>query len=148
MNVTSHTQPFYGPFSGSTWVSRCQKKSSSGLYGARGDIRGRHTDNLAGCTPTGLVSDQPPPSPFLCQMSILLQPSHFILVWDRHQICWLAQPVAWFNECCINVTQNTRLVTVTMLDSTNNGQCKQNQQMHNTQAHRLNSRNKSQNKYQ
>jgi len=46
----THTliQPFYGPFSGSTRVNQCQKKSSSGLYGARGDIRGRHTDNPAG----------------------------------------------------------------------------------------------------
>jgi len=35
-------------FSGTTRVSRCQKKSSSGLCGARGDIRGRHTDNPAG----------------------------------------------------------------------------------------------------
>jgi len=29
-------QPFYGPFSGTTRVSRCQK-SNSGLYGARED---------------------------------------------------------------------------------------------------------------
>jgi len=29
-------QPFYGPFSGTTRVSRCQKRTS-GLYGARGD---------------------------------------------------------------------------------------------------------------
>jgi len=27
-------QPFYGPFSGTTWVSRCQNRTS-GLYGAR-----------------------------------------------------------------------------------------------------------------
>ena len=44
----AHTQPFYGPFPGITRVSRCQKKSS-GLYSARDDIRGRHTDNPAGC---------------------------------------------------------------------------------------------------
>ena len=45
-----HTpQPFYGPFSGITQVSRCQKKASSGLYGAREYIRRRHTDNPAGC---------------------------------------------------------------------------------------------------
>jgi len=31
----THTQPFYGLFSGTTRVNRCQKKSSSGLYGAR-----------------------------------------------------------------------------------------------------------------
>ena len=29
-------------------VRQCQKISSPGLYGARGDIRGRHTDNPAG----------------------------------------------------------------------------------------------------
>jgi len=29
-------QPFYCPFSGTTWVSRCQKRTS-GLYGARED---------------------------------------------------------------------------------------------------------------
>jgi len=28
-------QPFYGPFSGTTQVSQCQKKASSGLFGAR-----------------------------------------------------------------------------------------------------------------
>jgi len=32
----SQPQPFYGPFSGTTWVSRCQKRTS-GLYGARED---------------------------------------------------------------------------------------------------------------
>ena len=32
----THTQPFYGPFSGTTRVSRCQKRTS-GLYGARED---------------------------------------------------------------------------------------------------------------
>jgi len=42
----THTQPFYGPFSGTTLVNRCQKKSS-GLFGAMGDIRGRHTDSPA-----------------------------------------------------------------------------------------------------
>jgi len=35
-------------FPGTTRVSRCQKKYYSGLFGARGDIRGRHTDNPAG----------------------------------------------------------------------------------------------------
>jgi len=29
-------------------------------------------------------------------MPFLTQPSQFILAWDRHQICWLAYPVAWF----------------------------------------------------
>ena len=33
---TQHTQAFYGPFSGTTQVSRCQKRTS-GLYSARED---------------------------------------------------------------------------------------------------------------
>ena len=76
----AHTQPFYGPISWTTRVSQCQKKSSSGLYGARIDIRGRHTDNPAGRhsirtiqQPTSLI-----PS-FLRQMPFLPQPSKFIL---------------------------------------------------------------------
>ena len=37
LNDHHHTpQLFYGPFSGTTWVSRCQKRTS-GLYGARED---------------------------------------------------------------------------------------------------------------
>jgi len=35
-DISTHTQPFYGPFSGTTRVSRCQKRTS-GLYGARED---------------------------------------------------------------------------------------------------------------
>jgi len=40
--TNTNTQPFYDPFSRTTWVSRWQKKASSGLYGARGNIRGRY----------------------------------------------------------------------------------------------------------
>ena len=40
----------YGPFSGTTQVSQCQKKKSySGLYGVWEDNKGRLTDNLAAC---------------------------------------------------------------------------------------------------
>jgi len=74
------------------------EKSSSGLYGARGDIRGRHTDNPAGCHsiwtsqwPTSLIPQ------FLRWMPFLSQPCQFILAWDRHQVCWIAYPVAWLN---------------------------------------------------
>ena len=35
-DTTTTSQPFYGPFSGTTRVSRCQKRTS-GLYGARED---------------------------------------------------------------------------------------------------------------
>jgi len=33
--------------------------------------------------------------------SLLAQPSQFILVWDRHEICRLAYPVAWLHTRCI-----------------------------------------------
>jgi len=35
-NTVQIPQPFYGPFSVTIWVSRCQKRTS-GLYGARED---------------------------------------------------------------------------------------------------------------
>jgi len=44
----THTQSFYGPFSRTTRVSQCQKKSSFGLYGAREDNRDRHSDHPVG----------------------------------------------------------------------------------------------------
>ena len=34
-------------------------------------------------------------------MPILTQPSQFILAWNRHQIWWLAYPVAWFTYLLI-----------------------------------------------
>jgi len=50
-----------------------------------------------GATPSGLISDPPPTSPpFLRRMPFLHKPFQFILDWDRHQICWLAYPVAWY----------------------------------------------------
>ena len=33
---------------------------------------------------------------FVRLMPFRPQPSHFILAWDRHQIWWLAYPLAWF----------------------------------------------------
>jgi len=81
-------------------VSRCQKKLASGLglCGGRKDNK-RQTDTPTirlGVTPSRLISNPPPSSlPFLCGMPFLPQPSQFILVWDRQQICWLAYTVAW-----------------------------------------------------
>ena len=77
-----HSQNTYNclwPFSGTTRVSRCQKKSSSGLYGAREDNRGRHTHNLAGRH--SIRTNQWPTSTStqcLCRMPFLPQPSQFI----------------------------------------------------------------------
>jgi len=68
------------------------------FYGARNNNRGRHTDHLDGRH--SIRTNRQPTSnipPFLCRMPFLLQPSYFTLAWDRHQICWLACPVAWFS---------------------------------------------------
>ena len=96
---------------------------SSGFCGAGEDNRGRLTDNLAGRhsiwttgAPTSTIStifmpdaltglgglfigtihicDDRRPYCQLLTVALLLQPSQFILVWDRHQICWVAtQPI-------------------------------------------------------
>jgi len=58
-------QPFYGPFSGTTQVSRCQKITSD-LYGAR-EVTEADTPTIQlGATPSGLSSahlHQPPHHP-------------------------------------------------------------------------------------
>jgi len=56
----THTQPFYGPFSGTTWVSRRQKKKFLLDFMVQGEIS--PTIRL-GATPSGLISNQPPLSP-------------------------------------------------------------------------------------
>ena len=62
-NTTTTTpQLFYGPFSRTTQVSWCQKKTS-GLYGAREIYRGRHTDHPAGRHSIQTNQCPPPPSP-------------------------------------------------------------------------------------
>ena len=71
------------------------------LYGAREDNRGRHNDHLA--DRHSIWINERPNSiipPFVRQMPFLPQPSHFILAWDRHQICWPAYSVAWFSATC------------------------------------------------
>jgi len=56
------TQPFYNPFSGTTRVIRCQKKTSGLLV--QGKInRGRHTDHPAGRHSIRTNQCPPPPSP-------------------------------------------------------------------------------------
>jgi len=61
---TTTTQPFYGPFSGTTWVSWCQK-TTSGLYGEGKINRGWHTDHPAGRHSIRTNQYPPPPSPHI-----------------------------------------------------------------------------------
>jgi len=52
--TTATPQPFYGPFSGTTRVIRCQK---NGLYGAREKLTEADTPTIRlGATPSGLTS--------------------------------------------------------------------------------------------
>jgi len=93
----THTQLFYDPFSGITRLSQCQKKSSSALYGAREDNRGRHTDNLA--RRHSILTNQRPISiipPFLLRMPSCRNPPKLSCLGTGIKICWTANPVAWF----------------------------------------------------
>jgi len=118
-----HTQSFYGSFSGTTRVSRCEKKSS-GLYGAREDHRGRHSNNTDGRH--SILTNQRPTSiipPIFTTYALRAA----ILAWDRHQICWLAYPVAWLYA---DVTQLTKYnlisspsITYKACETRNVGQC-------------------------
>ena len=47
---------------------------------------------------------------FLCWMSFLLQPSHFILAWDRCQVCWVAH-TQWICYICYMFKWNNVILT-------------------------------------
>ena len=90
----TNTQPFYGPFSGATRVSRCQKKSSSGLLWCKGRQQA-DTPTIRICaTPYGLISGPPPSLHFYAGCSSC----HNLptLSWLGTDTEWLAYPVAWF----------------------------------------------------
>jgi len=82
----------------------CPKKSSSGLYGARGDIRGRRTDNPAerhsirtNQWPTFIIP------PFLHWMPFLQQPSHFI--WLATGTKYAGLHTQWRGSTCPNFAE-------------------------------------------
>jgi len=107
----SHIQPFYDPLSGTTRVSRYQKRHSPthtwnvlwesviilNFVRCGEDNRGRCTDNPAGRHHIRTVDGGPTSiiTQILCRMLFLPQPSQFILAWDSHQICWIAYLEAW-----------------------------------------------------
>jgi len=68
----------------------------SGFLRRGKDSKGKCANNPAGRHP--IRTNDAPTSiipPILCWMLFLLQPSQFILAWDR-QICWIAYLEAWF----------------------------------------------------
>jgi len=79
--IITPLQLFYGPFSGTTRVSRCQKKASSGLCGAREDKQEADTLTIqVGVTPSGPGQQSTSiNAQFLRQMPFLSQPSKSIL---------------------------------------------------------------------
>jgi len=71
MTNEMHTPPpFYGHFSGTTWMSWCQN-TISGLLWCKGGNRGRHTTIRMSATPSGLIGDPPPTSPLVFTLDAL-----------------------------------------------------------------------------
>jgi len=107
-------------FLGPHWWAGARRNLLLDFYGAREDIRGRHTDNQAGRH--SIRTNQRPTSiipHFLHRMPFLSQPSHFILAWDKHQRCWLACPMVWFhysnNQC--KTTNNVQMTFIYIITS-------------------------------
>jgi len=71
MTNEMHTPPpFYGHFSGTTWMSWCQN-TISGLLWCKGGNRGRHTTIRMSATPSGLIGYPPPTSPLVFTLDAL-----------------------------------------------------------------------------
>jgi len=111
----THTHNHFTAFwtlSGTTLVSRYQKVHFAIFWIFWSKMKITQAD-----TPTIWMDCHPiqtywcptlPSPPFLRRMLVLTQPSQFILAWDRHQICWLAYPVAWLNACYMQIITTTQ----------------------------------------
>ena len=91
-------QPFYGPFSRTTRVSRCQQRTS-GPYGAERITRGRHADYPAGRHSIRTTRQcPPPPSPIIYRTDALsaAQPWKIIdyLKYNRFQLIKIDNPMS------------------------------------------------------
>jgi len=96
-DIHTHTtilQPFFLGLSG------CASARRNLLdFMVQGKITEADTTTIwMGATPSGLISDLPPSSPLFMPDALPAAPYHIIPAWDRHQIYWLAYPVAWFNN--------------------------------------------------
>jgi len=95
----THTQPFYCPLSGTTHVSRYQKKHYYMPYSGfmmQGKIAKADEPTIRlDATPSRLTVPPPSSTSFLCQMPFLAQSSQFMPAQDRYQVCWIAYPVAY-----------------------------------------------------
>jgi len=92
-NTTTTTRTVYGPFHG---PPKCQKKTSSGLYGAREDNKrqthresdGHHSIQINQQSTSSIIP------PFLRRTPFLPQPSHLSRLGTGTGICWIAYPVS------------------------------------------------------
>ena len=87
------------------------------FYGAGKDNRGRCADNPSGRYPIRTIGAPTSIIPFLCLMPFLLQPSQFILAWDRHRIM-LACTASGLVQSCSKDVLNLKQHTCQNLDFT------------------------------
>jgi len=105
----THTHTFYGPFSGTILVSRCQKNLLLDFM-VQGEISEADIPTVRlGATPSGLISDPPPSSPIFTPDAL---PAKTLPVYrGLGQACWLAYPVVWLPSSLrsSNKTNNTAI---------------------------------------
>jgi len=91
--------PFYGHFSETTQVSRCQKKIFFWTFMVQGRITEADTPTIRlGATPSGQISNQSPTSPIFMLDAFLPQPSLYPGFGQATNICWTAYTVVWFSR--------------------------------------------------
>jgi len=79
--------PFYGHFSETTQVSRCQKKIFFWTFMVEGRITVADTPTIQlGATPSGQISNPSPTSPHFYAGCPSCRNPHYILALNRHQI--------------------------------------------------------------
>jgi len=73
--TTTPPQPFYGPFSGTTQVSRCQKRNLWNLWCKRRSTEADTPTIRLGTTPSGLTSAHLHHPPFFTGLMPFLPPN-------------------------------------------------------------------------
>jgi len=103
-------QPFYGPFSGTTRVSRCQKRTYSGLHGAREDNKRQTPTIRVGTSPFRLISNPPPSMPPIFMRDAL--PAATLPIYpglgQAQKYAGLHAPVAWLT---VNLSVDSKPVS-------------------------------------
>ena len=99
--TTTTPQPFYGPFSGTTGVSRCQKRTLDFMVQEKIN-RGRHTDHPAGRHSIQTSQRPPPPSPIVAQTHVDLPVIFQVTLAERvDSEQWLTQTYVVNHWCSV-----------------------------------------------